>query len=523
MATPLVDKLIVTDTERLATKYSTAADVLAAVAAMVTADAARGVTAELVDLSDVDLIATFDLPARGEWGDPAWTVATVDAIADVVAPDYLVLLGGPDVVPMIPVQNPLGGGTDPDVTVPSDLPYACSGPFQFAPADLVGPTRVVGRIPDGVGATDAAPLIAALDTAASWTSRPAADYRRHLSVSAEVWQASTTQSVEKTFGDTAVRRSPAEGPDWGTDGSRLTHFFNLHGVTADHRFYGEGDTGFPVAHASDVFAGAVAPGTVVAAECCNGAELWDPVVTGGHLPLPLRYLSEGAYAFVGATTIAYGAAIGSAAADMICHFFLDALLGGASTGRSMLEARQRYVRENPVMTPTDLKTLAQFVLLGDPSVHPVERVDADVAIGAVRPATRTGSGRSQRRRNLEVQGKALSDTTLTAGEEATDVGIAVGSRVVQAGTDAARDVGGRNAPLADVEVRAFRVREPEVVEVMHPAGAPPAETTMHLLMGRSTDDRAGDGVGSGVSTIVVVVAATTDDGEVVSTRTLLAR
>jgi hypothetical protein len=38
---------------------------------------------------------------------------------------------------------------DPDV--PSDLPYACEAAFSRRPQDFLGPTRVVGRLPDLTG------------------------------------------------------------------------------------------------------------------------------------------------------------------------------------------------------------------------------------------------------------------------------------------------------------------------------------------------------------------------------------
>jgi hypothetical protein len=53
-------------------------------------------------------------------------------------------------------------------------------------------------------------------------------------------------------------------------------------------------------------------------------------------------------------------------------YFWEALLAGATTGRAVLEARLRYSRFANAGNAYALKTLAQFILLGDPSIQPVE-------------------------------------------------------------------------------------------------------------------------------------------------------
>ena len=78
------------------------------------------------------------------------------------------------------------------------------------------------------------------------------------------------------------------------------------------------------------------------------------------------------------------------------------MLAGASLGRALLTARQRYVAAQPAMTPVDLKTLAQFSLLGDPSIHLVTPP----------PGAPVGA-RIDRRRRLAFAGIRLQrDTTV---------------------------------------------------------------------------------------------------------------
>src|SRR5262249_34556936 len=153
------------------------------------------------------------------------------------------------------------------------------------------------------------------------------------------------------------------------------HFINCHGATADPRFFGQRNSqseNYPVAHTARHLDGLVSKGTVVAAECCFGAELYDPSRFHHQTPgICYAYLVGGAYGFLGSSTISYGPSRGNARADLICRYFFEQLLLGASLGRALLEARQQFVLDTPLLHPSDLKTLAQFSLLGDPSIHPV--------------------------------------------------------------------------------------------------------------------------------------------------------
>ena len=96
-------------------------------------------------------------------------------------------------------------------------------------------------------------------------------------------------------------------------------------------------------------------------------------------------------------------------------------MAGASTGRALLDARQRYVRETGALTPVDLKTLAQFDLLGDPSLVAVAGPPGVPSRGR-RAAARQGRPRSptlgQRRAVLAATGRALDTSVPRAGRPA---------------------------------------------------------------------------------------------------------
>src|SRR5262245_35294875 len=96
------------------------ARVRAAVADLVAADAGRGVDTRLVAMDDRRRARSLGVPAVTDPADDAAVKAYADAVATRWAPEYLLLLGSPDVVPMQPLANPLWTGDpvngDPDET-----------------------------------------------------------------------------------------------------------------------------------------------------------------------------------------------------------------------------------------------------------------------------------------------------------------------------------------------------------------------------------------------------------------------
>ncbi len=81
-------------------------------------------------------------------------------------------------------------------------------------------TRVVGRIPDVPGESDPAMLLAALDTAATYTQRAAGKYQKVFSLSAAVWKGSTTTSVDLLPGPAPTTHlTPPEDAGWTKRGA----------------------------------------------------------------------------------------------------------------------------------------------------------------------------------------------------------------------------------------------------------------------------------------------------------------
>jgi hypothetical protein len=392
-----IDKVIISSDSALAKKYGAAgkSGIDAAVSRLIAADAARGLTTQYISIAGT---------TERDYKD------AVDAIYNAHTPHYIAILGAPDVIPHQSLTNPLYSPKDLDADIPSDLPYACAAPYSVNPADFIAPDRVVSRIPDVLGATNSAYLETVLDHAALASAPPAGSYSSFLGISAEPWQASTQLSLTTAFGSAAgLQVSPSDGAVWTTSQwGALAHFINCHGATEDWRFYGQNGSTYPYAHVAHYVDTGAKPGTIVAAECCYGAELYDPSTMGVHQGIANTYMERGAFGFVGSTNIAYGPSNTNGYADHICADFFKHVRAGQSLGAAMLLARQDYVTRNAPLDPVSVKTLAQFVLYGDPSIY------------AVLSSPPSGARRAERRRQATVNANELENSTAVSEGQGTE-------------------------------------------------------------------------------------------------------
>jgi hypothetical protein len=339
------DKILVTNCTALKRKYGARglAAVLGAIKVLVAADRDRGLTTQLVDISDSSTMKKFKSAAVTSSNSERQCKDAVDAIYASVMPAYLVLLDGPDILPHLTLNNPAAG--DGDNYVPSDLPYASDARFtKRGVAAFAAVTRVVGRLAGITGAEEPSFLIRQIRTAASFKTRKRADYLDHFAISAEVWDRSTEQSLNNIFGSRAVKLCPpVVSPAVTKLLVPLCHFINCHGAEVDSKFYGQRRNQYPTAMTSEDVAKGAQRNALVAAECCYGAQLYDPIVAGGKWPMSNAYLGAGAIGFLGSTTIAYGPSVGNGSADLLAQYFLIDVLEGASLGRACLQARQKFV------------------------------------------------------------------------------------------------------------------------------------------------------------------------------------
>jgi hypothetical protein len=413
-------KLSITHRATLVRKYAPAAlaKIDKAVADWVAADAARGITTVHVALDDAAAMQRLGVPSVKGKLTPVRAKRALDALARGLVPDYIVLFGGHDVVPNFVVPNPsldaATGDDDPDV--PTDNPYACSRAYRGrARETYLVPDRVVGRLPDvpcADGQGDPAWLVTALRTATAWTPRAREFYAEAYATCCDAWRKAGEATVRYLGIPVAdLMISPPEVDGAALSRRRLArplHVTKCHGALLDSRYSGQkGKKDFPDILSSGSVRAHAKPATLAAAMCCYGAQVFAPDDprnnTPGQWPIALAYLRAGAPGFMGATRIAWVGVTSMMCADWIVAAYLKKCLEGASLGRAMLESKQDYLQflQGQGLRPdtADEKTMIEFVLLGDPSIHPVRSGAATPA----RAAATRGPAAAAARGGVELQ------------------------------------------------------------------------------------------------------------------------
>lgn len=548
------DKVIVTNLTALKSKYGAAGikKIQTAITKLVAADKKRKIDTRLVALDDAKTMKSLAAPLVTNATDPKQNKAAIDGVYQKLMPDFLMILGSIDVVPHQDLTNPMADDGDPFAY--GDLPYACEAPYSQQPGDFRGPTRVVGRLPDLTGGGDPSYLIRLIETAAKAKPASAEKYASYFGISAEVWKESTRESLEKLFGSgTDLRLTPDGGPEWDHDFiSRLAHFINCHGVDTRSQFYGQRGQQYPISHDAFYIGGKIKEGTVAAVECCYGAQLYNPSQEDdGRHSICNTYLENGAYGFFGSTTVAYGPAAGNSSADLLCQFFLKRVLGGASTGRAALEARQEFVEATPVIDPVDLKTIAQFNLYGDPSIMPVAAKKQQVGVAKAAKGLLSQDAlldaaavdRTARRQQLLSKGLWLAKNHPVATARRPVLGASKGPMA-----KSAKSLGGGGALASAVEsklqelaaslkmdqtsILSFDIERPPAPKAMAKAlqaAAPPTPNAFHVIMGSSAPKAPGavaksaksvGAAGNGAPRVknIVALVAKEVDGKIVSVR-----
>lgn len=513
-----IDKVVITNMGALREKYGKGMPrIERALARLVAADSKRVIVTRVVAVdSPADVEAAGGRPVTDK-DDQRQVKNAVDAVCQAYRPDYVMILGAPDVLPHQELRNPVYGPQgDDDRVVPSDLPYACDAPYSKDPGKFLGPTRVVGRLPDLLNAADPSYLVSLLGTAARHRVRNRSDYQKYFSISADVWKDSTALSLTKLFGSSeAMALSPPKGPAWTpAQLGRRMHFINCHGAPSDPNFYGQRGNRYPVAHSAKRLLRKIMNGTVIAAECCYGAELYDPADAGMEPGICSTYLRDGAYGYFGSSTIAYGPSEGNGQADLICQYFLNEVLEGASLGDAALRARHRFAQAYTHLDPVDLKTLMQFHLLGDPSLHAVAYASHGITRAKTFKEVFKDRQNVKGTRMLRREKSARTGTNLQRGlGVVTRTGEAVPPKIGEILHSAARESG-----IAVYGTGTFDVTFPS--EAMKGKMSRFSERrkarTIHMLAGKKDLPPGSPGR-------IVVVLATAQDGRLIHMRRLHSR
>lgn len=370
---PEVGLLIVTDERAISDKYG--ADY---------ADEAIESCGKLADAVE----ETEGLAARVELMGENY--ASVTEAVNALEPDYLLIVGGPQIIAFNEFQTPLKKASgalkflaDQDPLVPSDNAYGMLSTADYA-CNECHPDVAVGRIPDGneeesdstlllelLGAAIAAHESGhPLDSMASVVSQDS--YGSHLNrlVYAELNNEivdSPPASVESGLWELFDAFAPARAL-----------FLSVHGSNPpDPQVYSSSDgfgeyylmtRGIPSLEAENF------TGKFVLADACYGA---NPYRSEGE-SLPLLFLRNGAVAFIGSTTSALAnrkvssqefddeaelLALGSSTA------FHYRVLRGLRDGERIGDAVNNARREMLAGLPADELTAVQYVLYGDPTLR----------------------------------------------------------------------------------------------------------------------------------------------------------
>ncbi|HVC33306.1 MAG TPA: C25 family cysteine peptidase, partial [Chloroflexota bacterium] len=320
--------------------------------------------------------------------------------------DGILIVGGDDVVPFFRVPN---SADDDDSTILSDSLYA------VLPDDSAFAPRIpIGRLPDGSGG-NLSLLLRQIDTLLDVRQKPPLtdDGSKILQASraalgaigigiasslafgyaASSWESVAGQAFSPLAPAPVLRLSPpAEADDFRPQwvaGRRLL-YFNLHGASGGGSWYGHSTSSqsacaprLPVALTVDQLSEVDLSAPVVFTEACHGANILSKSAADS---LALRFLNEGATAFIGPTGACYGAAEQPlAGADLLARLFWTNLREGDRVGVALERAKGQFIREamdaQGYLDGDDQKTLLEFTLYGDP-LMPVFQAREDRSYGA---------------------------------------------------------------------------------------------------------------------------------------------
>lgn len=400
-------KLIITLKGKLKAKYGINFNVLETLFRdLIISDRRRGIDTEIIYLDDLSISQLYGYPSSLVWDEKSCK-DVFDQIYWKDKPEYMVIFGAHDIFPFQSLINPLYSPVnDRDKEIPSDLPYASDSPYSADCNSFNNPTRVVGRIADlpddgEEGKGDIDYVISILEHIMQASPADPAQCADYFAVSAAQWTLSTQLSVRNIFSNSfTMKLSPPSviGSYTSQEIARLSHYFNLHGALGRKGFYGQSGASYPEAINTADLVG-IRQGTFIAAECCYGAQL---LSSSQGMSMASTYLKNKATVFMGSSTISYGPEAGQGLADLICQYFHINVLKGASSGRALLDARQKFISiSGPTLDAHELKTLAQFYILGDPSLQAVKRIDTEESLITI----------EERRLNLMSKGLNLGFTT----------------------------------------------------------------------------------------------------------------
>ena len=267
--------------------------------------------------------------------------------------DFLLLVGGDEVIPFFRLGNPC---EDADERVLSDNPYSSRDD------NYIVPERSCSRIPDNGSAGFLMMQFA----------KSKAVHGESFGLTARVWRRASENVYRPIGNPKELKTSPPVTSDkfnkrWLCKKDYL--YFNVHGSKITANWYGQQGGAYPVAMDPSNIENASG---IVASEACYGAYIIKKTEKDA---ISLRFLNEReVLGFCGSTTIAYGPATPpSSEADLFVKYFFEYLERGLTMGESFKNAKldfaRKALRRHGFLDDDDQKTLLQFVLYGDPTLR----------------------------------------------------------------------------------------------------------------------------------------------------------
>jgi len=314
------------------------------------------------------------------------------ALVNEHAPRYLLLVGGPRIMPFYEVENPLKEMPGMalmailDPVVPTDNDYGVLDAADYAGCRECFPDVAVGRLPDGFEEkSDSRLLIELLEnTIAAHAETTEArvstivsedSYGSHLregvfaEMNNELWESPPefawdyVKGVEGDF--EGLMKFVSEPP---------LLFLSLHGnAPPQNQLYtSSGESGSYLVFSTALPLSGKYNARIIVSDACYGANIYRKESDS----IPLHFLENGAVAFVGATTSALAnkrvsrldlieeEILNLGCATALTYRVWQGVKNGERIGDAFLEAKQLMDAFNPA----DQLTALQFVLYGDPTL-----------------------------------------------------------------------------------------------------------------------------------------------------------
>jgi len=292
-------------------------------------------------------------------------VSVLKRIVDVARPKYLFILGNEQVVDVARWNNV---AHDQDGQVESDLCYATldvMSPWSGQRYDFDETIRV-GRLPTYSG-KGFLKFKRYFDAASAHVGHM--DEVVPYGLSALVWEKESNYEFGKTASQ-CVDVSPdvvssTVGARIGAESNLL--FFNLHGSNGTKYWYGQSGDKYPEAFSPAVLTGRLRP-YFLGVEACYGARYLGGLTAEDSIVLTA--LENNCIAFLGSSRIAFGtpSPTGSCA-DLVIGSYIKGISVGESAGDAHVEGLKRLTADWNALDDSDIKTMAEFALYGDPSAR----------------------------------------------------------------------------------------------------------------------------------------------------------